>query len=50
VNDSTTAQIIYSAKIVTTRIYYVTDSTKINGVKVDDTKFVKTTDIGDTQK
>jgi len=51
VNDSTTAQIIYSVKDkLPLGFTYVADSTKINGVKVDDTKFVTTTDIGDTQE
>lgn len=51
VNDSTTAQIIYSVKDkLPLGFTYVADSTKINGVKVDDTKFVTTTNIGDTQE
>ncbi len=51
VNDSTTAQIIYSVKDkLPLGFTYVADSTKINGVKVEDTEFVTITDIGDTQE
>lgn len=51
INDSTTAQIIYSVKDkLPLGFTYVADSTKINGVKVEDTEFVTTTDIGDTQE
>jgi uncharacterized repeat protein (TIGR01451 family) len=51
VNDSTTAQIIYSVKDkLPLGFTYVADSTKINGVKVDDTEFVTTADVGDTQE
>ena len=51
VNDSTTTQIIYSVKDkLPLGFTYVADSTKINGVKVSDTEFVTTTDIGDTQE
>lgn len=51
VNDSTTAQIIYSVKDkLPLGFTYVANSTKINGVKVDDTEFVTTTDVGDTQE
>ncbi len=51
VNDSSTAQIIYSIKDkLPMGFTYVTDSTKINGVKVTDTEFVTTTDIGETQE
>ena len=51
VNDSTTAQIIYSVKDkLPLGFTYVTDSTKINGVKVEDSEFVTATDVGDTQE
>ena len=51
VNDSTTAQIIYSVKDkLPLGFTYVADSTKINGVKVEDTEFVTITDIGNTQE
>ncbi len=51
VNDSTTTQIIYSVKDkLPLGFTYVADSTKINGVKVSDTEFVTTTDVGDTQE
>jgi uncharacterized repeat protein (TIGR01451 family) len=51
VNDSSTTQIIYSVKDkLPLGFTYVADSTKINGVKVEDTEFVTATDIGDTQE
>jgi uncharacterized repeat protein (TIGR01451 family) len=51
VNDSTTAQIIYSVKDkLPLGFTYVADSTKVNGVKVDDAEFVTTTDVGETQE
>jgi uncharacterized repeat protein (TIGR01451 family) len=51
VNDSSTAQIIYSVKDkLPLGFTYVDDSTKINGVKIEDTEFVTITDVGDTQE